>query len=345
VKKMAVKEILVTGGSGFIGTHLVRRLNESGNRVSCLVRPQSKVRDLQSLGAKLVAGDLNDPASLTEAVKGKDEVFHLAGIVNFADPVKMTEVNVGGTKNLLTACAGLPKPPTVVYVSSLAAAGPSQRKNPHRERDASHPVSNYGISKLAAEKVARTFANRIPISVVRPPVVLGPNDPHGLQLFQMIDRWHLHVIAGYVPQYFSVIHVEDLVEALTAVAFRGERLENEISDCGLYYAAADEIPTYGQLGKMIGSALKKTWVLCLPVPRFSVTAVGAINWALNSTLQTRFFLTYDKAREANAGSWACHNEKLKRETGWAPGASFVHRLEQTVSQIRRQSPLLLRPAP
>lgn len=342
---MAGKEILVTGASGFIGTHLVRRLIESGNRVSCLVRKQSKVYDLQSFGAKPVCADLNDPQSLAEAVTGKDQVFHLAGIVNFACRARMTEVNVYGTKSLLTACAALPKPPIVLYVSSLAAAGPSRRKKPHRESDPSRPVSNYGISKLAAESIARSFADQVPISILRPPIVLGPNDPHSLQLFQLIDRWHLHITAGYIPQYFSVIHVDDLVEAMIATAARSQRMKNDSSDCGLYYAAADEIPTFGQLGKMIGDALGKSWVWRLPVPRFAISATGGINWTLNSILGTRFFLTYDKAREANAGSWACYNEKLKRETGWTPGASFSHRLEQTVLQIRRQSPPLLRPAP
>jgi nucleoside-diphosphate-sugar epimerase len=353
---MAGREVLVTGSTGFIGRNLVRRLVESGHGVTCLIRSKTRAESLGEFGVDCVEGDIADLSVLKQAIAGKDWVFHLAGAVNFLNRENTLKTNTQGTDNLLSACISAGQTPTIIYVSSLAAVGPSPRGTPHQESVVPRPISIYGESKLKAEQLARQYASRVPISIVRPPVVLGPNDPNSLQLFQIINQWRLHFIPGYIPQEFSVIHVEDLVDALVAVAEGGKRIVAEPaasgmdssgmdSDQGIYFAASDEIVTFGELGKMIGQALGKNWILRVPTPRFSISMVGALNSTLNGLLKTRLFLTMDKAREATAGSWACSNEKLKRETGWRPGAPLLIRLQQTAEQFKRQSLPLPRPAP
>lgn len=332
---MKAKRILVTGGSGFIGFNLTRRLVELGVDVHCLVRQQSKIDKLTSLGVSLVYGDLNgDQQSLERAVDGCDLVIHLAGTTNLPSRRIKLLVNVEGTRNLLNACATRTSPPSFVFISSLAAAGPSSRTHPLDETAACRPVSDYGRSKLMAEGVANEFADRIPISIIRPPIVLGPYDQDGRLLFRMIDRSGVHFIAGYSTHFFSVIQVDDLVASILMIAERGKRITVTQPQQGIYYSAADEMPSYWELGQMIGRALGRKRVWCIPTPKFSILATGLLNSTINRFFGGKNFLNFDKAREAVAGSWTCSNVKLK-QLGWQPQTSLQQRLQETAEWYRQ----------
>ncbi len=143
---------LVTGASGFIGRRLARELVRRGDEVACLVRRTSRTAPLSGLPVELVVGDLGDPGSLDAAVKGRDRVFHLAGVVQALDEADFDTANTRGTANLVGACLrAAPGLKRFVFVSSIAAAGPSGPGRPVVETDAPKPVSAYGRSKLAAE--------------------------------------------------------------------------------------------------------------------------------------------------------------------------------------------------
>ena len=145
---------LVTGASGFIGGQLVRELLARGHDVVGLVRRTAAAEPLQSLGARIVAGDVTVPESLAEAVADVDTVYHLAGAIRARNAADFLRVNANGVSNMLRACRRRISPPTVVLVSSLAAAGPSTGR-PRSEEDRATPVSHYGRSKLAGESAAR----------------------------------------------------------------------------------------------------------------------------------------------------------------------------------------------
>src|SRR5260370_32338407 len=164
---------LVTGATGFIGRHVVRRLLQRGDQVKCLVRGQS-TNGLASSEVELVFGDMTRPESLPAAVRGVDLVYHVAGATQVHTPGTYARVNSAGTRHLAQACARLLTPPKVVYVSSLAAAGPSLPDSPRREGQPPAPVSAYGRSKLAAEDHLKEVASFLPITIVRPPCVIGP---------------------------------------------------------------------------------------------------------------------------------------------------------------------------
>ena len=215
---------LITGASGFIGSQLAAALVARGQTVSCLVRSRSPVEHLKSLGAQLIEGDVTAPQSLTAAVAEADVVYHLAGLTRARSRAEFLSVNDAGVANILEACRRRTTPPTVVVVSSLAAAGPSQRDRPRREADPPAPVSNYGRSKRAGELAAVARAGDLPITIVRPPIVLGEADATGLTLFQMVSRTGIHLVMGFRPVRLSVIHVADLVAALILAAERGQRL-------------------------------------------------------------------------------------------------------------------------
>ena len=152
--------ILVTGATGFIGGVLANQLAARGDRVRALVRATSRTHALARLGAELAPGDVSDPASLQRAVEGCEGVVHLAGAVKALSKAELFRANAGGTRNVVEACARTGC--RLVYVSSLAAAGPSLGGRPRREEDPPAPVSSYGESKLAGEAAVRAAAGRCP---------------------------------------------------------------------------------------------------------------------------------------------------------------------------------------
>ena len=256
-------KVLVTGASGFIGSHLAEALLARGDDVTCLVRKTSTVDHLPPEGIRFAYGDVSDRDSLPAAVADNEIVYHVAGCTKAIRKQELYRVNEEGVRNVAEACARPTTPPVLLSVSSLAAAGPAAKREPLVETDPPRPVSHYGRSKLAGEKAAEQYAGRLPITVVRPPIVLGERDTQGLEMFRMIARYHLHLVAGYRRHRFSVIHVRDLVDLLIRAAERGRRLCPDEPDDdrlgeGTYFAACEEDPTYGDLGRMISTAPNAT---------------------------------------------------------------------------------------
>ena len=182
---------------------------------------------LQSLGAQVIEGDVTVPESLPTAVAAVEAIYHLAGAVRARNAAEFMRVNGNGVANLLTACRQRTTPPTVVMVSSLAAAGPSHTGRPRTEDEPPQPISNYGRSKRAGELAAMACVGDMPITIVRPPIVLGEADTAGLLLFKMIERARLHLVPGWRRPKFSVVHVADLVPALIAAAATGHATARE----------------------------------------------------------------------------------------------------------------------
>ena len=185
---------LVTGASGFIGSHLVRALADSGAEITCLVREHSDCSRLVPYNPRLVIGDVSDADSLKHIFRGVDVVYHLAGATKSLRPLEMELANVQGVRNVARTCASQPQPPTLIHISSLAAGGPALAGRPRIETDVANPVSNYGHSKLAGEYAARLLADDIPLTIIRPPIVLGEADRDGLTTFESIAHWNLHMV-------------------------------------------------------------------------------------------------------------------------------------------------------
>ena len=332
--------ILVTGGSGFIGWHLVRALAERGERVRCLVRSTSNVDRIRPLGVGLVQGDLRDRAALAEAVADCQVVYHLAGCTKAFHPKTLFDLNETAVRRLAEACAEQPSPPVLVAVSSLAAAGPAIDGRLRTEADPAEPVSTYGKSKRAGEVVLEQRAGDLPITIVRPPIVVGEGDLAGLEIFRPIARFGLHVVPGWGQECFSLIHAADLAEGLILAAETGRRLplpgaEGVPPGEGYYFLASDDHPTYADLGRMIGPALGRR-VRVVPTPPRTIWLVAAMS-ELGGRLRGQAPpLNFDKARDARAGSWICSPRKAREELGFSVGVSLEERLRQTAAWYRKQ---------
>jgi nucleoside-diphosphate-sugar epimerase len=333
---------LVTGASGFIGLHLAGALCARGDEVTALVRRTSDTARLESLGVRLAYGDVTRPESLASAVTGQSVVYHLAGLTRSLQTKPLYEVNEQGVRNVAQACAEQREPPVLVVVSSLAAAGPSPGDRLRTEGDPPSPVSHYGRSKRAGEEAAEAFADRVPITIVRPPIVFGEGDKATFQMFKAVARSGIHLVPGFAPRRFSLIHAADLTELLIRAAEQGTRLspasrgEQGPGTPGYYFAACDEHPTYYELGRMIGRSLGRRRTLAIPFAPAVVWAVGAVGDLIGAARGNPVVMNLDKAREATAGSWACSPEKAQAELGFSVPAPLDDRLRQTAEWYREQ---------
>jgi nucleoside-diphosphate-sugar epimerase len=334
-----VGNVLVTGGTGFIGDHLVEGLLERDEQVRALVRDLVRGERLEERGAELAQGDVTDLESLRRAVSGASVVYHVAGLTKAFKARQFYEVNKAGVSNVARACAEQKDPPVLVIVSSLAAVGPAKRGSLHHETDEPSPVSLYGRSKRAGEEAAERYAGQVPITIVRPPIVFGEHDKAGFEMFKMVAKAGFHPVPGYFPKNYSIIHADDLVEVLISAADRGERLPNGTTKLpgdgkGYYFAACDEHPTYYQLGRLIGTALGRRRTLTIPFARPVIRCVGAFGELTGRVRGQPSVMNWDKAREATAGSWTCSAEKAKQELGFTVPCSLGERLSQTAQWYR-----------
>jgi len=332
-----MSKVLVTGASGFIGGHLVATLLEQGHEVVGLVRSLTKTQRLDVERVQLVQGDVTQADSLAAALAGVDTVYHLAGATMALHKADLFRVNEGGTRNLLAACAQRSTPPTVVYLSSMAAAGPTRADLPRVESDPLQPVSNYGRSKLAGEVAAHEYADKLPITVLRPPIVFGEGDPYSISVYRPIVRWGLHFGQGLRKNRFSMIHAQDLCRALILAGETGQRLtpESQNASQGIYFIAADEHPLFGEWGRMISAAAGRKRVLVWSTPGgYWLWAAAAGSEVVGRIRGRPGIFNFDKCREIRGGSWWCSDAALRRDTGFKPAADLLTRIRQTVDWYR-----------
>src|SRR2546428_8196005 len=198
-------EVLLTGGSGFLGSFVAEQLSAEGHVVRALVRPHSARKILDKVArVEFAPGAIEDRASLGAAVDGVDAVVHVAGIVKARRPAAFFEVNTQGTKNLLEAAVrhGVGR---FGYGSSLATSGPSMDGTPGPDEAEPKPGTHYGRSKLEAERAVLAAKDRLHVTVVRPPLIYGPRDRETLALFTSVGNGELAVTGAVGSTHDAVV--------------------------------------------------------------------------------------------------------------------------------------------
>ncbi|MEO8302679.1 MAG: SDR family NAD(P)-dependent oxidoreductase [Betaproteobacteria bacterium] len=325
----ARRSALVTGASGFIGTHLVRRLVTRGYRVSCLVRASSPIDELRAAGADLLECEIDDRVGVSRAVAASKArvVFHVAGLLRAMASRDFMRVNAEGVDAVAAACMAQADPTVLVLVSSIAAAGPSGEAS-KTERDSPLPVSDYGRSKLAGEEAAARYAAGVPITIVRPSVVFGAGDRGFFELWKPIARTGIHVVPAGGDRRLSLIAVQDLVDCIVLAAEKGERLVPDGPGRGIYFAAAADL-SHRELGRAIADALGKADPRVVHLPEWAIRTIGFGGDVMSQIRRRPGWVGRDKVTEMLAGSWTCSSAKARRQLGWSPAAPLQSRLRET----------------
>jgi nucleoside-diphosphate-sugar epimerase len=314
---------LVTGATGFVGSHLAEALRRRGDEVTALARSASKAAALEPLGVRVVLGDLHDRTALERAVEGQDVVYHVAGVVAARNEADFLAANRDGTRHVTEAAerAGVGR---LVLVSSMAAAGPTTRGHPLRGDEPPHPVTAYGRSKLAAEGVVT--ASRLGWTIIRPPMVYGPRDQEVLKVFRLV-RLGLAPVLGDGTQELSAVHGADLADALVAAGTTAAAAGRT------YYACHPEIFTGAEMALAVGRAMGKRPAI-IRVPAAIGRGVLMVTEAAARLTGQTTILTVDKANEFFQPAWTGDPEPLARDTGWHATRNLETGLAETYAWYR-----------
>lgn len=352
---------LVTGASGFIGSHLLAGLRAAGQEPVARVRKSSKLEKILDAAGEgepfaLCVGELDDLPSMVRCFEGVDIVYHVAGVTAAFDPEVYERANEAATRALFAAIEACERPPRrVVVVSSLIAAGPSEPSRPRGEAHRITPTRTlYGDTKLGGERVAWEAAQRgvCEVVIVRPPMVYGPRDEDVLQMIRSANK---RVVAqpGIRGAWHSAIHVSDLVDGIIAAGERGRPLPRgshhvlagaglapgELADpidpigAGIYYFTDGERHTIASFGQTAAMVLDRR-ALTLRFPRPLVKLVGWFSELVGRLRGQVPALTLDKAKASCLPGWWCDDRRARLELGWRPRFGLERGLAQTIAWYR-----------
>jgi len=312
----------VTGANGFVGSHLVDFLLQQGHEVHAIVRQTSNLQWLEGKPITYHKCGLGDAAQLQQEIEGAHYIYHVAGVVKVPSLEDFIKGNVDMTRNVMEAASHIDTIKRVLIVSSMAATGHAEFGGDVNEESPLNPIEPYGISKVEQEKVAHSYADKVPYTIVRPPGVYGPRDTEILAFFKAINNG-VSVLMGMKPKEMSLIHVKDLVQGM----FQAATSENTINET--YFLGSLECYDWKQLGDIASEVMnKKTWTI--KIPHFILFIIGAIGQFLESVFGMDVALNKDRAYRITRPSWYCSSAKAVKDFGFEQTMSIEEGFEQTI---------------
>lgn len=319
-------KVLVTGGTGFLGSHLVERLLEDPeNEVYALVRDPSRLRWLEGVDrVRVLEGDLLTVPTLPA---GLSLVFHLAGLTKTLKSKDYYTVNQKGTASLLRALEGQDGLRRVVHMSSIAAGGPSSPQGPVRECDPPRPVSPYGESKLRSEEEALKCRERFPLTILRVAAVYGPRDEDFLEYFRWMKRGILPLV-GHRLKSLCLCYVDDVVRAALLAA--GSDVPS-----GEVFNIADPAPlSWEEIGRAVAGILERK-LIRVRIPHWTAFLASAASEGIGRLGGTANAINLGKYREMKPDGWVVDVRKARDLLGFETQVPLKEGLEETLGWYHR----------
>jgi nucleoside-diphosphate-sugar epimerase len=323
----SLQKVLVTGANGFVGSRLCRRLIAEGYGVVAGIRNGCDGSLIEDLDLEYRFGDVTEPESLAGMVRGVDYIVHNAGLVKAKDPSLFIEINHQGTKNVLEAAEKSPNLSKFVYISSMAAVGPSARNQPLTEEAPPRPLTAYGRSKLLAEREVSEFSDRMHSIIIRPPAIYGPGDKEMLAFFRMLNN-RIKPYLGNIYRRIQLVHVDDLAAGVARV------LKAHTRTGSIYYIAEERSYSYYMLVRHLRMAVGRA-ALPIYVPGWLVMLTA---WIWETGIRAfggSPMFTVDKAREI-LGNWEIAITKASEELGFKSSIPFSTGARETAFWYREE---------
>jgi dihydroflavonol-4-reductase len=314
--------VLVTGGTGFIGSALVEQLRRRGDDVVSVAKDRLNLSWLESLGVRVVMGDLNDSNGWDHILAGVECVYHLAGVTRAQSSRDYYEGNHHTTRRLLERCVRHGnRLQRFLYVSSLSAVGPAIDGRPVDEATPFHPVSHYGISKMRAEMEVLRVRDQLPVTIVRPSAVYGPRERELFEYMKLVSHG-IQPLIGFRQKTLNLIHSADLVEGLMLAATSPHAVGET------YILGSTESCTTRELGSAMAHAMSSR-PLHVHVPHALVYGIGALAQATGTLLGHSVMFNVQKARESVQPAWTCSVQKAQTELGFRARLSLDEGMRMT----------------
>ena len=315
---------LLTGGSGFVGSHVAEELLNRGMRVRCIVRAHSGW--LTHLPVEICRVGFDDLPGIENALSDVDYIVHVAGVTKAKSRSGYWKGNVEPTRQLLQAAARVGRVKKFCLISSLAAVGPNTDSIPVNERSECHPLTAYGRSKREAELICASFNPQVPIVIVRPPAVYGPRDRDVFELFRWVS-YGVKPVIGKAEKRLSLVFAPDLAKGIVEVLL-SERTSGET-----YFISDPTSHTFTeQVDTVAALAHRKPIPIYFPAPLLYAIA-GAVE-AISFFGSRPAVLSLDKARDLLQEHWECSAEKITREIGFVCPTPFREGLRKTYDWYR-----------
>lgn len=327
--------IFLTGGTGFIGSHLAEALLARGHTVRALLRGNPRWLDAVP-GVERVKGSLSDVGVLWEALQGVDYVYHVAGVTRATSDEVFEAGNVRATLNLLGAIAhAAPNVRKVLITSSLAAVGACSGGIASEDAPL-NPISLYGASKarmeqalFAKHEMTASWAEQLPLVVVRPPAVYGPREADIFTFFKTVSQGICPVVGSAKTPVLSLVHSTDLVEGMIQAA------EHPETSGKTYFIGSAEVYSWGQIRDATAKALGRR-VLTIPIPESLVVPIGTAVEAVGRLFKSYPPLNREKAREIRDACKACSIERARADFGYAPRISLEDGIAETLRWYKQE---------
>ena len=321
-------KILITGASGFIGSFIVEEALKQGFETWAAIRKSSSKEYLQDERIHFIELNLSSKAQLIEQLRPHqfDYVVHAAGVTKCLNKADFRRINTEGTKNLVDALLHLQMPlKRFVFLSSLSVFGAIKEQLPYdeiREDDTPKPNTEYGRSKLEAEKYIDSIGSRLPYTILRPTGVYGPREKDYFMMAKSIKQ-HIDFAVGYQRQDITFVYVTDVVQAVFLALEKGETGRKYFLSDGQVYQST----TFSDL---IHEELGRPWWLRITAPVWVLRVVTFFGEYIGHMTGKVTALNNDKYNILRQRNWRCDIEPARRELGFEPKIQLKEGVKTTI---------------
>jgi nucleoside-diphosphate-sugar epimerase len=321
-------KILITGASGFIGSFIVEEALKRGFETWAAMRKSSSKAYLQDERIHFIELNLSSKEQLVEQLRGKefDYVVHAAGVTKCLNKADFRRINTQGTKNLADALIELQMPlKRFVFVSSLSVFGAIKEKMPYdeiRETDTPQPNTEYGRSKLEAEKYLDSIASHIPIIMLRPTGVYGPREKDYFLMAKSIKQ-HTDFAVGFQRQDITFVYVTDVVQVIFLALEKGENGRK-------YFLSDGEVYQSTTFSDLIHEELGRPWWIRITAPVWILRVITFIGEYVGRMTGKVTALNNDKYNILKQRNWRCDIEPARRELGFEPKVQLKEGVKTTI---------------